>query len=480
MTRKTRRFIFYTFIVLFIVLAIGVILYAQGYSFDWQKKSPIATGAFYFQSYPKDADIYVDNEYKGKTNKYIKRLFPGEYDIKISKPDYHDWQKTLKIDSKVVTEARNILLVKKDPLINQIIDYNVRYLSFSNDNKKAIYLTDKATKEIDPTKQKIADPREIPTYSKFALRLLDLTNDTDIQINSSMPNLKNLSNLFWSNDNKKIALSFLSGDYYVLNLDQIKPINFNDLIKSLSNYKIYNVKNLSFHPHSSDKMYFYFENNLYSIELNYSNPYESLLISSPTISGILAYTIFNDDILYIKYSDGAFYRTNLEASSFKKIFDIPFLKRNQDVKIISDEILVIDGVLYFFNPQTQTLEKITTGVKKIQFSPDNERLFWKTKNEIGVIWFKAGLEQPLRKKYETEIIMKTSEEINQAIWYSKSNEHIIFILGNNIKITELDSRDKRNTADLILIENPGIFYNKWNEKLYILSKEKLFEMDLGN
>lgn len=476
MTRKTRRFIFYTFIVLFIILAIGVILYAQGYSFDWQKKSLTVTGAFYFKSYPKDADIYIDNEHKGKTDRYIKRLFPGEYDIKISKPDHHDWQKTLKIDSKVVTEVKNILLVRKEPLINQIIDYNVRYLSFSNDNKKAIYLTDKATKEIDPTKQKIADPREIPTYSQFALRLLDLTNNTDRQINSSIPNLKNLLNLLWSNDDKKIVLSFLNNDYYVLDLDQAKAINFNDLIKNLSNYKIYNVKNLSFHPYDSNKIYFYFENNLYSIELNYSNPYESLLISSPVVSDILVYTIFNDDILYIKYSDGAFYKTNLGASSFKKIFDIPFLKSNQTIKIISDEMFVIDKALYFFNPQTQTLEKITTAVEEIQFSSNNEKLLWKTKNEIGVIWFKADLEQPLHEKYETEIAMKTFEEINQAIWYSKSNEHIIFTLGNDIKITELDNRDKRNTANVLSIKNPKIFNNNWNKKIYILSEQKLFEI----
>lgn len=476
MTRKTRRFIFYTFIVLFIVLAIGVILYAQGYSFDWQKKSLIVTGAFYFQSHPKDADIYINNEYKGKTNKYIKRLFPGEYDVKISKPDYYDWQKTLEINSKVVTEAKNVLLVKKDPSINQVIDYNIRYFSFSNDNKKAIYLTDKATKEIDPTKQKIADPREIPTYSKFALRLLDLTNNADTQINSSIADLKNLSNLLWSNDDKKIILSFLNGDYYVLNLDQVKPINFNDLIKSLSNYKIYNAENLSFHPRDSNKIYFYFENNLYSIELNFSNPYESVLISSPIVSDILVYTIFNDDILYIKYSDGAFYRTNLETSSFKKIFDIPLLEPNQTVKIISDEILVIDKVLYFFNSQTQTLEKITSGVEEIQFSSNNEKMLWKTKNEIGVIWFKADPKQPLREKYETEIAMKTFEEINQAVWHSKSNEHIIFTLGNDIKITELDNRDKRNTVNVLSIKNPKIFNNEWNKNIYILSEQKLFEV----
>jgi len=97
MTRRVRRFIFYIFLGLFIILAFVVVLYAQGYSFDWQKKSLVATGAFYFKSYPEKAKIYLDNEYKGKTNKFIKRLIPKKYDIKISKPGYHDWKKTLVI-----------------------------------------------------------------------------------------------------------------------------------------------------------------------------------------------------------------------------------------------------------------------------------------------------------------------------------------------------------------------------------------------
>lgn len=492
MTRKTRRFIFYIFLFFFIIFASIIILYAQGYSFDWQKKSPIITGAFYLKSYPKDADIYIDNEYKGKTNRYIKRLFPEEYDIRISKPNYYSWQKTLEINPKLVTEAKNILLVKKDPLINQITDYNVKHFSFSNDKKKIIYLTDKAIKEIDPTKQQVADPGKIITYSQFALRLIDLDRGTDNQIYpgflvkgvgflSSLPDLKNLLEISWSNDNEKVLLSFINNSYYVLDFkNQLKIIDINNLVKVLSNYKIYNIENLLFHSYNSDKIYFYSKNNLYSIELNYSNPYESLLTPSPIISDILVYTISNNNILYIKYPDGDFYETNLDISSFKKIFDIPLLKPNQAIEIINDEMFIIDSTFYFFNPQTRTLEKIAIGVREFQFSHDNEKLFWRTKNEIGVIWLKPTFGQPLRKKYETEIVMKAFEEINQAVWCSKTNEHIIFVLEDNIKITELDGRDKRNTMNLILIENPKVFYNQWNENLYILSKERLFEINLDS
>lgn len=472
MTRTTRRFIFYIFLISFIILALGIILYAQGYSFDWQTKSLFITGAFYFKSYPEEADIYINNEYQGQTSKFIKRLAPKEYDVKISKPNYHDWEKTLKISSKLVTEAKNILLVKKNP-VKTLTAENVKYFSISNDQKKIIYLTDKTTKEIDPAQQKIADPREIPTYSKFALRLINLVDDTDMQVNSSIPNLNTLSNISWSFDDKKLLLSFPGDRYYILDLqNQFKVTDFN------------NLKNLSFHPQDSNKLYFLANNNLFIADLtnNESLPAGKAGLPASIISDISAYTIHNNEILYVKYPN--FYKRNLEGLSFKKIFDVPFLEPEQTFIIVNDKALIINNGLYLFNSETQILEKIAEDVKETGFSKNGEKLLWRTENEIGVIWFEKSSEQPFRKKYETEIVMKALKEINHAVWYSETNEHIIFVVDNTIKITELDGRDKKNTADIFMDlpaqtgERLQVSYNEKDEKLYILSEEKLYWIEL--
>lgn len=433
MIRKTRRFIFYTFLILFIILAYIVILYSQGYSFDWRKKSLVVTGAFYFKSYPKEADIYINNEYQGKTNKFIKRLLPEEYSVKIFKPGYYEWQKALKVESKLVTEAKNILLIKKNPSVNQITNYNVKHLSFSNDKKKIIYLTDKATKEIDPTKQKVADPREIITYSKFALRLMDLTNNTDAQISfPRIPKLSDLLEISWSPDDKRLLLLFPHNHYYILDLENPSEIiDLNNLIKPVSNY---NVKNSLFHSRDSNKIYFLSNNNLFLVDLT-----DVSLVASLS-SGVSSYNLTDNEIFYIQSTDHYLYKMNLDGSIKQKIVEIP--KNTQETRL----------------------------------SDDNKKLLWRTKNEIGVIWLEPDLEQPLRKRYEIKIVMKTLKEISQATWYSKTNQHIIFVVEDEIKITELDGRDKRNTANIFSIENPRVFYNKWNGKLYVLSKEQLFEI----
>ena len=121
MTRRTRRIILAGAILFFIFTTPTILLYAYGYSFDWQKKKPVLTGGLYLKSIPKKAEIYLDNKLKNETPALIKRLVPKNYQIRITKEGFHPWQKKLKIESQLVTEAKNILLIPVDPEI-EIVD----------------------------------------------------------------------------------------------------------------------------------------------------------------------------------------------------------------------------------------------------------------------------------------------------------------------------------------------------------------------
>lgn len=437
MTKKTRRFIFYTFFVLFVTVALVIIFYAQGFDFDWQNKTLFKGGAFYFKSYPKDADIYIDNQYQGRTNKFIKRLLPKEYSVKISKSNYQDWQKTMEVKSKLVTQAKNVLLIKNNLPLNLVTKNDVKYFSFSSDNKRVIYLT-------GPT---------------LALHLIDIINNTDSQI-YTVPELNKLANVLWSPDEEKILLSFSGDKYYFLSIkNPLEIINFNNLINTLSGYKIYTIENPEFHPQNSNQIYFHSKNKVYYVNLNSSNP-SSSIISPAIISDASTYAIHNNEILYLRYSNGEFYKTNLDGSSFKKILDIPFFKSGQAITIINERILIVDNDLYFFDSQTQVLKKIAENVIKTDFSKDEKKLLWETKNEIGVIWLDDDPEPPLRKKYTNEIIVKTSKEIKQATWYKKTDQHIIFVVGDEINIIELDGRDKETQLKLLQLTIQKFFIIK--------------------
>lgn len=120
MNSKIRHIILYSVILFFILITPVIILYSLGYSFDWQKKEIVLTGGLYIKSTPKKATIYINEKPKKETPAFIKRLIPKYYQIKVVKEGFHEWNKKLKIESKLVTEAKDILLIPINPEIKVI------------------------------------------------------------------------------------------------------------------------------------------------------------------------------------------------------------------------------------------------------------------------------------------------------------------------------------------------------------------------
>ncbi|MDD5590249.1 MAG: PEGA domain-containing protein [Candidatus Portnoybacteria bacterium] len=118
MTRRSRRTIFYLLVLVFALAAPLTILYATGYSYDWENKRLLKTGAFYFRTIPKKTEVSINGIKSDTAPGLIERLLPGEYEIEISKEGYQPWKKKLEINSQLVTEARDVFLVPEKPKIN--------------------------------------------------------------------------------------------------------------------------------------------------------------------------------------------------------------------------------------------------------------------------------------------------------------------------------------------------------------------------
>ena len=70
-------------------------------------------------------------------------------------------------------------------------------------------------------------------------------------------------------------------------------------------------------------------------------------------------------------------------------------------------------------------------------------------------------------------LTRVSEKIDKVIWLN--NYYILFNAGNNIKVTEIDNRDRLNMFDLFEIKNPNIYWDKNAKILYIQSEEKFYK-----
>lgn len=328
MTRRMRRILLYSITLFFIIAAPGALFYAWGYTFDWQNKKPVLTGGLYLQSIPKKAGIYLDEEKEDDTPSFIKRLIPREYEIRVSKQGYHSWKKILKVESKLVTEAKNIFLT---PLV------------------------------------------------------------PDVEIVQ-----KNLGNNF------------------------------------------------------SLKKYFELEENS-----------DAFYIQRPS------YILYENDPLNMEERQISL--ASLPADNNYEIFSSP-----------NKRIAVLDSQqdLYLLNPDTKAFELIGQNVKGLQFSSDNRKLLYFTLSEIWVYYLEDILSQPNKKAGDQELITRLSQEIKQAVWYGQTNEHIIFLVGQNIKLTELDGRNERNTVDVIKVNAEQIAYSLKDKKLYFVKGRELLRIGL--
>lgn len=330
MTRRIRRLLLCSAILFFIVATPSILFYAWGYNFDWQNKKLVLTGALYLKSFPKKAEVELNNKLKEETPAFIKRLLPKEYQVKITKQGFHPWQKKLRVESKLVTEAKNILLIPLNP-------------------------------EIEIVNEEL-------------------------------------------------------------------PVNF-------------------------------------------------------SLKEFLAQEE-SDTIFYIQEPSYILYKTDKNGSYQEQISLAPLPANHQyEIFVSSNEKIVAlnkKRQLYFLNPETRCFELLEENVQEVQFANDNKKLLYSTPTEIWVYYLEDILIQPNKKAREKELITRLSQKIEQVLWFDQTNEHIIFVVSQTVKIIELDDRDYRNTHDLFNFEISQIVYSPTDKKLYFIKEDKLLRIDLAS
>lgn len=123
---------------------------------------------------------------------------------------------------------------------------------------------------------------------------------------------------------------------------------------------------------------------------------------------------------------------------------------------VNGDIYYLDNSGYFF----KNGEKLTEiPFKALKISPDSQKLVLIQDYEIWVLFL------PFEKRFLTRF----SKKIGEIFWYT--SDYLIFGVGEEIKITEIDNRDRLNIVDLANFKKvQKIFFNQTNKKLYILSQ----------
>jgi len=189
-----------------------------------------------------------------------------------------------------------------------------------------------------------------------------------------------------------------------------------------------------------------------------------------------------NNIYFISKTNYNLYRTDLKNSSKEQISKEPLAEKGK-YKIIlgnaSDRLAVISSKnnLYLLNKDTGIFELSSAGVSQAKFSSDGKKLMFFSNQEIWILFLEDFLVQPYKKAGEKELITRFSQKITDVVFFP-DNEHLAFVVGDKIKITELDGRDRRNTIDFLTVPAPEIYFDAEKETFYFLTGEKLFSLKL--
>lgn len=115
MTLKTRRFIYLSFILVFLLAAPPLVLYTAGFRYNLKKHALEQTGVIVLNAEPRDAVVTVNGaRAQGEMPIRVKRVNPNLYTLRAEKEGYHAWEKTLSVETGRTTFAYDIVLFKKN------------------------------------------------------------------------------------------------------------------------------------------------------------------------------------------------------------------------------------------------------------------------------------------------------------------------------------------------------------------------------
>jgi len=477
MEKLKRTIFFWVLVLLFIVIAPAVVFYARGFRFDFHRGVFVHSGTISVKSNPQDINISIDGQINNSkklsriNNSYnITGLIPDTYNVSVGADGYQTWSKKTDVHSGLASEFWNVLLVKNNYTKT---DYNTNSISkfFISPKSKYIIYTKNSddgsltTDILDIKAKQIAN-----TFSFPGWKFIDEVRKENIEWSPnedyiSVPVQKTVT----ENANPKIKNSqpkeTVQYNYFIVDPVNKTSINLNDLLKNN------NINYVRWDPQDKNYLFYLSNNILYRANINNATDITQIAqdVSSFDLSKTnVYYSVMPNELVYKANLDGSGGRNQITSNFPDDISKNFRLIVYDDIRIA---FLTENHDLYVFNAgQFDTYSrKLGTDIEGLQFSDDGKKLLYWTKNAMSVYYLRNWNVAPIRYENSIEDITRYSDEIKNVQW-AKDYEHIIFSVGSQMKIIELDPRDHRNCLDLpkTASESPLIGYNLAQERLYFV------------
>jgi hypothetical protein len=228
MTIQTRRFIFYSLIVIFFIAGTALIFYSAGWRLDFKTISISKLGGLFIEVAAPDVKIQVGKKVFQpitgffKYSSLITDLFPKTYTISITKDGYQPWKKELAVQPSLITKVYPVILLPKNPkrelILKGIEDFWVgpKYTAVIKSGQ--LYINDLPAIGREITAWS-ANGNKALTFSIATKNyyLVDIPNDnTALNLSLIFRNYKNAKLLdakFYPKDEHKLILTGTNGLY---------------------------------------------------------------------------------------------------------------------------------------------------------------------------------------------------------------------------------------------------------------------------
>ncbi len=452
MIHRHRTVVFFLFVATFFVTTGSVLFYAYGYRFSIERGIFIYTGSLSLKTNIETVAIQIDGapipEKKlGLLNNSIQiaGLNPGEHFVEVSAPGYLPWSKKIVIQSGLTTEFWNI------------------FLSEENYEQTPVLATEQTIKMFPAPNGLFATVKKNDT--RYSVEVLDIGAEENEEVFATteavfLPALE--SNIEWSPESHKLIIPLTKEGqpfYVITTLKTNESIILNDVVENGGP-----VSAPRWDATTRDFLFFLRGDTLYRLDTQNLNG-TGVAPAEVVTEHISAYELSGDNLYFLDSLDGIVYKINGhgDRDTPKAITTLPVTINPQSPYslIVYDDtrLSVIEestGTFTVFNKKASpTLRTLGTGVKSLQYSDDGKKLLFFTDNEISVYFNQDWEAQPARAKDSIVQVGRFSLPIKNVQW-SEDYEHVLFSLGKNVKMIELDNRDRRGISDLLTLENPPL------------------------
>ncbi len=436
MKSRTRYSLIAAGIVAFIVLTPVFYLFIRGEKYDSQTHRFIRTGSLSVNTTPKKADIFLNGESAGKSNKSIRFLTPGDYNVEVKKEGYFTWSKRINIREQYVSWVNQgvptLTMFFSEPKVKEI---SSDVINFSAGQKRLVYLTKNKIFVADSSSpqdsQEISLPKDfsaleiIPSpderyyliYNSGFYGMLDADNKTLTDITSLL------------NGNESALTAYFAGndDLYELSEGTVYKIDWKEKIKLPVLKQV-----IAFYPGSKGMYY---------------------------ISAFEGLTVIDRQLEYLQYNANQPQILLTDLPNFHEA--TLFLTDHNQLFILGDSSLYSIG--------SDSLNRIADYVDAVYVDNRSGQILFSSGNEINLYNTSSG---------STSFVTRSTEVIKNPIPVT-SLGWVFYQSDGRLQNIETDNRDHQNNYTFANV-NPNAKYwvNETARNIFLLNDGKLTSMEI--